>query len=87
MRTTMTIDDEIAQILYQESKEKGLSFKEIVNATLRRGIIAGRTSTRTRTVVVRPFEGGLLPGIDPDRMNQMVDELETSAFREKMERE
>ena len=81
MRTTLTIDDEIAQLLEHESKRIGVSFKEVINTTLRRGIIAAKAPPPvTPKAVVRPFQGGLLPGIDPDRMNQLNDELESEAF-------
>ena len=84
----MTLDDDIAQVLERESEEKRVSFKEIVNSTLRRGLVAGSMSaTASPKVVSRPFGGGLLPGVDPDRMNQLNDELEVEAFREKAPRE
>ena len=84
----MTLDDDIAQVLERESKEKRVSFKEIVNSTLRRGLVVGNLSATERPKVeIRPFGGGLLPGFDPDRMNQLNDELEVEAFREKARRE
>jgi len=84
----MTIDDDVAQALERESEAKSVSFKEIVNSTLRRGLVAGSKSAIARPKVAsRPFGGGLLPGFDPDRMNQLTDELEVEAFREKARRE
>ena len=84
MRTTLTLDDDIAQVLQRESEAKQVSFKEIVNSTLRRGIVAGSMSASARPrVVSRPFGGGLLPGFDPDRMNQLNDELEVESFYDK----
>ena len=88
MRTTITLDDDIAQVLERESKAKRVSFKEIVNSTLRRGLVAGSMSAISLPKVeFRPFGGGLLPGLDADRMNQLNDELEVEAFREKATRE
>ena len=88
MRTTITLDDDIAQVLERESKTNRVSFKEIVNSTLRRGLVAGGMSAADiPKVVSRPFGGGLLPGFDPDRMNQLNDEFEVEAFREKASRE
>ena len=82
MRTTITLDDDIAQVLERESEAKSVSFKEIVNSTLRRGLVAGSMSAKSRPKVVsRPFGGGMLPGFDPDRMNQLNDEFEVEAFR------
>lgn len=88
MRTTLTLDDDIAQVLERESEARKVSFKEIVNSTLRRGLVAGSMSASAcPKVVSRPFGGGLLPGVDPDRMNQLSDELEIEAFRAKAPRE
>jgi len=88
MRTTITLDDDIAQALERESEAKRVSFKEIVNSTLRRGLVAGSMAAAARPKVVsRPFGGGLLPGFDPDRMNQLNDELEVEAFLGKPHRE
>ena len=51
------------------------------------GLVAGSLSAAARPKVVsRPFGGGLLPGFDPDRMNQLNDELEAEAFLEKARR-
>lgn len=88
MRTTLTLDDDIAQVLTRESEAKRVPFKEIVNSTLRRGLVArSMTATARSKVVSRPFGGGLLPGFDPDRMNQLNDELEVEEFRENARRE
>lgn len=84
----MTLDDDLAEVLERESEAKRVSFKEMVNSTLRRGLVAGSIAASARPKVVsRPFGGGLLPGIDPDRMNQLNDELEIEAFRAKAPRE
>jgi hypothetical protein len=32
MRTTLTIDDDVAAVLQREAKQKGMSFKALVNA-------------------------------------------------------
>jgi len=46
VRTTLTIDDDVASILERETRRKGLTFKDVVNATLRRGL-RGYTLHRT----------------------------------------
>lgn len=84
MRTTLTLDKDVAKALERESKTRRISFKEVVNHTLRRGLVLGRLSDAPlRKVTAKSFGGGLLPGFDPDRMNQLYDELEAEAFRSK----
>ena len=41
MRTTLTLDDDVAAKLKTESQRAGRSFREVVNETLRRGWKAG----------------------------------------------
>lgn len=84
MRTTLTIDDDLAGILKKKAGQQGRSFKEVVNGLLRAGIAAtGDPSSRRKPirVVGRPL--GLKPGYDPDKLNQLVDELEVEGFLKK----
>jgi hypothetical protein len=80
MRTTLTIDDDLAAILTRETKRKGMSFKELVNATLRRGLESEQILPKPHAVVTRPHDFGFKPGIDLDKLNQLADELEAEAF-------
>jgi hypothetical protein len=56
------------------------SFKETLNRAVRAGL--GRTGDPVKRVsfVVKARPMGLRPGIDPDRLNQLADELEVEAF-------
>ena len=84
MRTTLTIDDDLAGILQKKARQRGHSFKEVVNDLLRAGIAAsGAVPSRRQPikVVARPL--GLKPGYDPDKLNQLVDELEVNDYRRK----
>jgi hypothetical protein len=84
MRTTLTIDDDLAGILQKKASQEGNSFKAIVNNLLRAGIAASGDSSAPRKplkVVPRPL--GLKTGYDPDKLNQLVDELEAEDFLRK----
>ena len=77
MRTTLTIDDDIGRALRDLSRERGCSFKDVVNDVLRRGLTTGEKPESDR----KPFEvksapRGFCPGIDPLKLNQLADELE-----------
>ena len=82
MRTTLTIDDDLAGILRRRSRELEKPFKELVNDALRKGLMENETKTEPK-VVTRPMPLGLRPGFDPDRMNQLVDELEVEDYLRK----
>lgn len=85
MRTTLTLDDDVAAILERERARRGLSMKEMVNLALRKGLSEEqlvKPQTAVRTV---PHRFGFKKGIDLDRMNQLADELEAEAFRDGLE--
>jgi hypothetical protein len=87
MRTTLTIDDDLAGILKRRSQELGKPFKEIVNSTLRKGLSA-MDSQKTFEVVVRPHDfGAMRPGLDGDRINQLIDDLEVEDYLRKAVRD
>lgn len=78
MRTTLTIDPDVAQRLKARMAEQELSLKQVVNEALR----AGLASTRPRRDVkfsVEPHSCQFKAGIDLDKLNQLVDELEAEA--------
>ena len=81
MRTTLTIDDDIAKVLKERSRQSGDSFKVVTNEVLRQGLTSGAkpvpASERFR---VRAAARGFRPGIDPLKLNQLADELETERF-------
>lgn len=82
MRTTLTLDDDLAGILHRRSRKLGKSFKEVVNLTLRKGLSADMQTTK-HSVTVRPHDFGVSPGVDLDRLNQLVDELEAKDYAQK----
>lgn len=82
MRTTLTLDPDIADRLKQEAALGKRSFKVIVNDALRTGL-AMEAPRRTQRFRVKPHSSQLLPGIDPTRLNQLLDELEVDGFMAK----
>ena len=83
MRTTLTLDDDVAAMLRQVAKERGISFKEAVNSTLRNGLTGG--APQPRRFRVRSFDLGVRPGIDLDRANRLVADLEDEEIIRKLE--
>ena len=76
MRTTLTLNRDVAESLKKEMRRTGQGLKAIVNDALRRGLRIGGRSPRPPRFEVRPHAFGVKPGIDLDRINQLVDELE-----------
>ena len=73
VRTTLTLDSDIAAALHRLSRERGVSFKEVVNSTLRAGLHSGRQAKPYR-VPTRPL--GLRTGVDLDTAMSQAAELE-----------
>ena len=83
MRTTLTIDDDLAGILKRRARELDKPFKEPVTSALRKGLAASLADVPQR-VVVRPHDfGKTRSGLDTDRFNQLVDEMEGEDYQRK----
>jgi hypothetical protein len=75
MRTTLTIDDDVAFLLKRvQEKDPTRSFKEIVNEILRKGLNAKSNGTNKRKPFkVKPFNLGLRPGLSYDNIEELLD--------------
>jgi hypothetical protein len=76
MRTTLTLDPDVAQRIEQEVRRKGKTLKTVVNEALRAGLGLKQEIRGPKPFRVEPHDFGFNPGIDLDKMNQLVDELE-----------
>ena len=74
MRTTLTLDDDLAEALKERARRADQSFNQVVNDTLRRGLSPVLAEAESR-YVVRPHRSGFRPGVDPLRLNQINDQV------------
>jgi len=82
----LTLEPDIAEGVSREVRRTGLTMKEVVNQALRTGLGIGGKPPRPRPFRVEPHSFGFRPGIDLDRLNQLVDELEVSELARKSDR-
>lgn len=80
MRTTLTIDDDLAGLLKRRSQELGMPFKDVVNRTLRAGLGEEAKQRQRPVPKVIPHAFGFRPDINLDKLNQLADELEDEAY-------
>ena len=80
VRTTLTIDDDLAGLLKRRASELGVPFKEAVNRALRSGLGEAARPRRGAAPKTIPHSFGFRPGVDSDKLNQLADELEAEAF-------
>ena len=82
MRTTLTLDDDVAVKLKTESQRAGRPFREIVNETLRRGLESRRATAQRRAFKITARDlGNLKPGLSLDNIAELVEHVEGSLHR------
>jgi hypothetical protein len=85
MRTTLTLDDDVAHRLSELSRLTGASFKQVVNETLRAGLQgAEKPAPSLPPFRVTPKAAGFRSGVDVRRLNQLNDELEGDRLLDKL---
>jgi hypothetical protein len=84
MRTTLTIDDDVARRLKEIAHRTGRSFKEVVNRALRAGVDDRGRSPPRKPIGVRTFRMGEPSMINPDKALQFASELENEEIARKI---
>jgi hypothetical protein len=74
VRTTLTIDDDVAALLEEEQRRSGASFKETVNRALRKGLTS--PALPRERFQVKPIDLGVPKGFSFDNISELLDELE-----------
>lgn len=72
MRTTLTLDEDVASLLNKEVRRSGESFKQVVNRFLRLGLNASKRPTR-KPFRVKPLNLGLPPF---EKVEELLEYLE-----------
>lgn len=86
MRTTLTLEPDVALKLKRVMAKRKVTMKQAVNDALRAGLAKAEKPAAPKFKVEPFHSGGFLPGIDPTRLNQLVDELEVEEFLRKASR-
>lgn len=73
MRTTLTIDDDIARLVELEQKRTGDSFKGTVNRLITLGLMNAGEKAERKPFVVTPFPLGIG---NCDSISELLEELE-----------
>ena len=82
MRTTLTLDEDVAAKLRAESRRAGRPFREIVNETLRRGLASRRVARQRQSFKTTARDlGDLKPGLSLDNVAELVEHVEGSLYR------
>jgi hypothetical protein len=84
MRTTVTLDPDVAAKLKEEMRKRGISFKEALNSSVRRGLERGEAKPRPYRLPP-PHRMGARPGVNLDKALQLAGELEDAETMRKMQ--
>ena len=81
MRTTLTLDDDVAAKLRAEARKSGEPFKQVVNRVLRTGL-----NFRMKAAPLPPFNVkarplGLRPGFSYDKVSELIEQIEGPLHR------
>jgi Ribbon-helix-helix protein, copG family len=83
MRTTVTLDDDVAAKLKEEARRRKTSFKEALNSSVRRGLQA-ETPSAAAPYRLKPRRLQVRPGVDLDRALSLAGELEDAEVMRKL---
>jgi hypothetical protein len=82
MRTTVTLDDDVAAKLKAEMRRlRSTSFKDTVNEVLRRGLLARRELANVPPFTVRARPLSQKPGLNFDNIGELIEQLESPAHK------
>jgi predicted transcriptional regulator len=82
MRTTVTLDPDVAAELKELARQRGVSFKEVLNDAVRAGLAAGTEARAYRLPTARL---GLRPGVSLDGALRLAAAMEDEETVRKLE--
>ena len=83
MRTTVTLDPDVAAKLKQTARERGVSFKAVLNDAVRAGLGDRPSASKRFRVQSRPM--GVRPGVNLDKALTLSGEMEDAEIMRKLE--
>jgi hypothetical protein len=84
MRTTVTLDPDVAAKLKALARQRGISFKQALNSAVRAGLGSERRAARPFRQYAQPM--GLRPGLNLDKALQLAGALEDEEIVRRLER-
>lgn len=81
MRTTLTLDDDVAAGIDEEMRKRGGTLKETVNELLRAGFQAQSETKKIKRFKTQARAMGGRAGIDYDNIGDLLEHIEGSSHR------
>ncbi len=83
MRTTLTINEDVAIKLKSMVRKTGQPFKQIVNQALQYGLQQLEQPPKAKPYRTKPHSFGLRPGLSYDKINDFLDQLDVEEYIQK----
>lgn len=87
MRTTLTLEPEVARRVENEMRRTRKTLKAVINDALKVGLGVQGKAEPLPPFKVKAFDMGVRPGIDLDKANQLLDDWDIEIFLEKQRRD
>jgi hypothetical protein len=82
VRTTLTLDEDVASKLKSLARRSGRAFRDVVNDTLRRGLARPPAAPPRQLFKVEARDlGRLRPGLDLDNVADLLEQVEGPLHR------
>jgi hypothetical protein len=81
MRTTLTLEEDVAQSAKRAATESGKPFKQVINDALRLGLQQLHSPGRAKRYRTKPRKLGLKPGVNLDDIGALLAQAEGDDYR------
>lgn len=76
MRTTLTLDKDVAEQAKRVVSSSGKPFKQVVNEAMRLGLQQLQAPPKPKPYRYKPHNMGLRPGINLDNIGELLEQIE-----------
>ena len=76
IRTTITLEEDLVERVKQESRQRGVSFKDTVNNLLRLALSVEKVTGERKPFKIQPFNSTPVAGLDFDNIQELLDYAE-----------
>ena len=76
MRTTVTLDPDVAAKVKAEMRRTGRSFKEVLNSMVRKGAVQSSEKEEKEPFRVQARNLGHRPGLNYDNIGELLEQIE-----------
>ncbi len=84
MRTTLTLEPDVARLIEDAAHRQRRPIKQIVNDALRRGLAPEGSQVVRKPFRVHAHRTSLRAGVDSASLNRLVDDLDEEAAMERL---